>query len=169
MRVEQPRPERPDRATPPDRADVPGLTGRRTYDGPWRFTEQAKDSSVPRLRHEVRDLIRRQEPPVSDDVLQSLLLILSELVTNAVRHAAVLSPEVGVEVSLAGGWLRVAVEDSHPYRPKALEAEPLMGHTSGRGLLLVKAITDEAGGICDVEQTVSGGKVIWAALPLTPP
>ncbi|MDJ1131080.1 ATP-binding protein [Streptomyces iconiensis] len=145
---------------------MPGL---RPYDGPWRFTAQADDASVPRLRHEVRDLIRRQATPVSDDVLDSLLLILSELVTNAVRHAALLSPEIGVEVSLGGGLLRVAVEDDHPYRPKALEAEPFLEHTSGRGLLLVKALTDEAGGVCDVEQTGTGGKVIWAALPLTPP
>lgn len=159
----------PERPVPPDPAELTGLTGRRTYDGPWRFTAPTTDASVPQLRHEVRDLLRRQEPPVSDDVLQSLLLILSELVTNAVRHAALLSPEIGVEVALGGGLLRVAVEDSHPYRPKALEAEPLMENTGGRGLLLVKAVTDEAGGVCDIEQTASGGKIIWAALPLTPP
>ncbi|MGH3324482.1 MAG: ATP-binding protein, partial [Streptomyces sp.] len=87
-------------------------------------------------------------------------------VTNSVRHAALLSPEIGVEVSLGNGWLRVAVEDSHPYRPKALDADPGQEHTGGRGLLLVKMITLEAGGVCDVEQTGAGGKVIWAALPL---
>jgi two-component sensor histidine kinase len=103
---------------------------------------------------------------VPDDTLQSLLLILSELATNAVRHAALLSPEIGVEVELQGGWLRVAVEDSHPYRPKALDAVPSQEHIGGRGLLLVKMITLEAGGRCDVEQTGAGGKVIWAALPV---
>ncbi len=35
----------------------------------------------------------------------------------------------------------------------------------GRGLLLVREIARE-GGVCDVEHTVSGGKGIWAALPL---
>ena len=49
--------------------------------------------------------------------------------------------------------MRVAVEDSHPYRPRALDADPLHEHTGGRGLLLVKMITLEAGGVCDVEQT----------------
>lgn len=29
-------------------------------------------------------------------------------------------------------------------------------------------VTREAGGVCDVEHTSSGGKVIWAALPLKP-
>jgi hypothetical protein len=30
----------------------------------------------------------------------------------------------------------------------------------------VKAITSEAGGVCDVERTAGGGKVVWASLPL---
>lgn len=137
-----------------------------TYEGVWRFTAPALDSSVPQVRHAVRDLIRRQRAPVPDELLQGLLLIASELVTNSVRHAALLSPEVGVEVSLGAGWIRIAVEDNHPYRPKALAADPDEEHTGGRGLLLVKTVVAEAGGNCDVEQTAAGGKVIWAALPL---
>jgi hypothetical protein len=61
-------------------------------------------------------------------------------------------------------WIRIAVEDNHPYRPKALETDH--ARTGGRGLLLVKSVTTEAGGSCDVAQTPNGGKVIWAALPL---
>jgi anti-sigma regulatory factor (Ser/Thr protein kinase) len=136
-------------------------------EGTWRFTAPALDSSVPRLRHAVRDLVRRQGV-VPDDILQNLLLILSELATNAVRHAALLSPEIGVEVGLREGWLSIAVEDSHPYRPKALDADPDQEHTGGRGLLLVTVITTESGGHCDIQQTGTGGKVIWAALPLPP-
>jgi histidine kinase-like protein len=140
-------------------------TGSRSCEGTWRFTAPALDCSVPRLRHAVRDLVRRQGV-VPEEILQNLLLILSELATNAVRHAALLSPEIGVEVRLQGGWLRIAVEDSHPYRPKALDADPDQEHIGGRGLLLVKMITSGSGGLCDVEQTGTGGKVIWAALPL---
>lgn len=135
--------------------------------GSWRFTAPTTDASVPRLRHTVRELLERQPTHVPEDTLQGALLITSELVTNAVRHAALLSPEIAVEVALGGGWLRIAVEDSHPYRPKALAAEPYAEQTGGRGLLLVKALAGEAGGRCDVEQTGAGGKVIWAALPLT--
>ncbi|HET6856843.1 MAG TPA: ATP-binding protein, partial [Streptomyces sp.] len=54
-----------------------------------------------------------------------------------------------------------------PYRPKALERD--YAQTGGRGLLLVREITLEAGGVCDIEQTASGGKVIWVALPLAEP
>lgn len=102
--------------------------------------------------------------PIEDDILQGLLLIVSELVTNAVKHAALLSPELAVEVAIAADWVRVSVEDNHPYRPTALETD--YAQTGGRGLLLVKVITAEAGGTCDVEHTASGGKIIWAALPL---
>jgi two-component sensor histidine kinase len=118
---------------------------------------------VPQARHAVRDLLASRKVPAGDELLEGLLLIVSELVTNAVRHAAVLSPEISVEVAVGADWVRVAVRDDHPYRPKALEAD--LGQIGGRGLLLVKAITAEAGGVCDVEQTESGGKVIWAALP----
>ncbi|MFJ6726462.1 MULTISPECIES: ATP-binding protein [unclassified Streptomyces] len=148
--------------------DPPGNRGPRalSYEGVWRFTAPAADASVPQARHAVRDLLHRQGVPASDDVVQGLLLIVSELVTNAVRHAALLSPVVGVEVAVGAQWVRVAVEDNHPYRPTALEADH--GRTGGRGLLLVREITREAGGMCDVEHTAGGGKVIWAALPLTP-
>ncbi|MFJ9714554.1 ATP-binding protein [Streptomyces sp. NPDC101213] len=136
------------------------------YEGVWRFTASAVDASVPQARHAVRDLLHRQGVPASDDLVQGLLLIVSELVTNAVRHAALLSPVLAVEVAVGAEWVRVSVEDSHPYRPTALETDH--GRTGGRGLLLVREIAREAGGVCDVEHTASGGKVIWAALPLKP-
>jgi two-component sensor histidine kinase len=144
-------------------AEAPPATTR-PYEGAWRFTAPALDSSVPQARHAVRDLIADRHVPVDDELLQGLLLIVSELVTNAVRHAALLSPEIAVEVAVGADWVRVAVEDNHPYRPKALQAGN--ADTGGRGLLLVKAITTEAGGMCDVEHIDSGGKVVWAALPL---
>ncbi|MCS0638012.1 ATP-binding protein [Streptomyces sp. LP05-1] len=148
-------------AVPPGAA-----SGAPAYATAWRFTAPAVEITVPRIRHAVRDLLERQGVPVPDDTAQGLLVILSELVTNAVRHAALLSPEVGVEVALGERWVRVAVEDDHPYRPTALEADE--DRTGGRGLLLVREITREAGGAYDVEHTAGGGKVVWAALPLTP-
>jgi anti-sigma regulatory factor (Ser/Thr protein kinase) len=144
----------------------PGPPDPLPYEGVWRFTAPAVDASVPQARHAVRDLLYRQGVPVSEDLVQGLLLIVSELVTNAVRHAALLSPMLAVEVAVGAEWVRVSVEDDHPYRPTALEADH--GRTGGRGLLLVSEITREAGGVCDVEHTASGGKVIWAALPLKP-
>ncbi|MFF9350634.1 ATP-binding protein [Streptomyces sp. NPDC014734] len=135
-----------------------------SYEGVWRFTAPAVDASVPRARHAVRDLLNRQGVPIDTDIAEGLLLIVSELATNAVKHAALLSPELAVEVAVGAEWVRVSVEDNHPYRPTALETDH--GQTGGRGLLLVREITREAGGACDVQQTARGGKIIWAALPL---
>ncbi|WP_138962759.1 ATP-binding protein [Streptomyces sp. YIM 121038] len=145
---------------------LPRGSGPVPYEGVWRFTAPAVDASVPQARRAVRDLLARQGVPAPDDLVQGLLLIVSELVTNAVRHAALLSPTLAVEVAVGAEWVRVSVEDNHPYRPTALVADH--GQTGGRGLLLVREITREAGGACDVEHTANGGKVIWAALPLKP-
>ncbi|GAA0412431.1 ATP-binding protein [Streptomyces luteireticuli] len=150
-------PPEPGRAAPRKPVECAG------YDGIWRFTAPALPSTVPRARHGVHDLMCRQNVPLRPDRLDGLLLIVSELVTNAVQHAAVLSPEIVVEISLGQGWVRVAVEDGHPFRPRPLEADE--ERTGGRGLLLVQAVVDEAGGRCDVEHTPGGGKVVWAALP----
>ncbi|MCX4790753.1 MULTISPECIES: ATP-binding protein [unclassified Streptomyces] len=136
-----------------------------SYEGVWRFTAPAVDVSVPQARHAVRDLLNRQGVPLDEDVAEGLLLIVSELVTNAVKHAALLSPELAVEVAVGAEWVRVSVEDNHPYRPTALETD--YAQTGGRGLLLVREITREAGGACDVEHTAGGGKIIWAVLPLS--
>lgn len=146
---------------------APGGTGPGPVEGVWRFAAPSRDSSVPQARHAVRDLLAAQGiagRPHCEDLVQGLLLIVSELVTNAVKHAAVLSPRVVVEVVIGGGWVRIAVEDGHPYRPTALQSDH--GRTGGRGLLLVKAVALEAGGACDVERTANGGKVVWASLPI---
>lgn len=152
---------------PPEPVHTADAAPPRPYEGAWRFTAPALDSSVPQARHAVRDLIARRRVPADDDLLQGLLLIVSELVTNAVKHAALLSPEIAVEVTVTSGWVRVGVEDNHPYRPSPLHAD--LERCGGRGLMLVAAIAAEAGGSCDVHHTAAGGKVVWARLPLSGP
>ncbi|WP_374105929.1 ATP-binding protein [Kitasatospora sp. RG8] len=135
-------------------------------EGVWRFAVPAAEASVPRTRHAVRDRLLAQGMAGVryQELVDDVLLIVSELVSNAVTHAAELSPEVTTELAVRGGWVRVSVEDGDPYRPKALETDT--GRTGGRGLLLVKSVTLQAGGVCDVERTGEGGKVIWASLPI---
>ncbi|WP_347877093.1 ATP-binding protein [Streptomyces albus] len=106
----------------------------------------------------------RRAVPVRGELMDTVLLIVTELVANAARHAALLTREIGIEVSAGAGWVGVAVEDGHPYRPAALESGRL--DTGGRGLLLVTSLTREAGGAWDVERTASGGKTVWVRLPL---
>jgi two-component sensor histidine kinase len=143
------------------------LTAPPACEGTWRFTAPLDTASVPRTRHAVRDLLTERRIPLAPAALDGLLLIVSELVTNAVRHAARLSPEIAVRLDIGHGRLRLAVADNHPYRPKALEADA--GDLGGRGLWLVKAVTAEAGGACGVAPAAGGGKIIWVEVPLAPP
>ncbi|MFD8968284.1 ATP-binding protein [Streptomyces sp. NPDC059568] len=92
------------------------------------------------------------------------LLILSELVTNSVRHAAVCSPNVTVIYAAGPDTLAFAVHDRHPYQP-ALYAS-VTGAGSG-GLATVVELTLGLGGTAVVRGDADGrGKSIWITLPL---
>ncbi|GAB2591286.1 ATP-binding protein [Streptomyces capparidis] len=97
---------------------------------------------------------------------ETALLVLSELTTNAVRHAAALSPRMHVSVALADGALTVAVHDRHPLRP-ATPPEPHPDGTGGWGLRMVEALVAEAGGSKSVPADPDGaGKTVVVRLPL---
>lgn len=77
---------------------------------------------------------------VSQDVLESAELVLSELVTNALRVPVPSDRQVGVRIarSLAEGLLRLEVSDAGEGRPEV--RAPGDEETCGRGLLLVEAL-----------------------------
>ncbi|WP_406391183.1 ATP-binding protein [Streptomyces sp. NBC_00882] len=92
------------------------------------------------------------------------LLILSELVTNSVRHAADLSPQLTVIYAAGEDTLAFAVHDRHPHQP-ALYAT-LTDAASG-GLATVMELTLGLGGTAVVRADADGrGKSIWITLPL---
>ncbi|MFB7945821.1 ATP-binding protein [Kitasatospora phosalacinea] len=162
--------EQTDKAAPVTATWWPGREpGPGPEPGVWRFSAVSHEASVPRTRHAVRDRLLAQGMAGEryQELVDDLLLIVSELVSNAVTHAAVLSPEVVCELAIGPDRVRISVVDGHPYRPKAQENDP--ARPGGRGLLLVKSVTLQAGGECDVERTEDGGKVIWASLPLPGP
>jgi hypothetical protein len=92
------------------------------------------------------------------------LLILGELVTNSVRHAAVCSPQLTVTYAAGGDCLAFGVHDRHPYQP------PLHGAAVGGGtggLATVMELILGLGGSAVVHPDADGlGKSIWIALPL---
>ncbi|MFJ6824854.1 ATP-binding protein [Streptomyces niveus] len=95
------------------------------------------------------------------DALDDVVLVASELVTNAVRATGQKAGHrVAVQLRVAGRSLYIEVWDNVPGVPevKHLEADA----EGGRGLQLVEALTTRWG-IC---QPRSGGKVVWAELPL---
>ncbi|MGW3943438.1 ATP-binding protein [Streptomyces phaeochromogenes] len=92
------------------------------------------------------------------------LLILSELVTNSVRHAADLSPQLTVIYAAGEDTLAFAVHDRHPHQP-ALYAT--VTDAASGGLATVMELTLGLGGTAVVRGDADGrGKSIWITLPL---
>ncbi|UNZ21303.1 ATP-binding protein [Streptomyces sp. 891-h] len=122
-------------------------------------------TSVPRSRAEV-DQVLSSWGLATHPIRDAVLLIVSELVTNAVRHAAVCSSAVDVALAMADGQLDVAVHDRHPHRPRALPT-PREDGDGGFGLHLVQHLAVEAGGSTAVPADPDGGgKTVTVTLPL---
>jgi anti-sigma regulatory factor (Ser/Thr protein kinase) len=91
------------------------------------------------------------------------LIVLSELVTNAVRHAHV-SPDRAIETRFqhAGDDLRIEVHDSSDVRPHQHAAAS--DSECGRGLVLVGVLADQWG----VSERGGVGKSVWALMSVSP-
>ncbi|WP_372509520.1 SpoIIE family protein phosphatase [Streptomyces humicola] len=87
----------------------------------------------------------------------AVLLVVSELVTNAMVHTR---GEVRLDLTLAGDRLRVAVSDSSPRAP-VRQTSVDWEATGGRGLLLVEAVSESWGSV-----PLSGGKQVWGEIAL---
>jgi anti-sigma regulatory factor (Ser/Thr protein kinase) len=85
-------------------------------------------------------------------------LVVTELATNAVRHARTLFT---VAMTWDGRRLRIEVSDAQPVPPRPADEPPSPDATGGRGLLLVEQLTDRWG--YDPHER---GKTIWCDLLL---
>jgi signal transduction histidine kinase/DNA-binding response OmpR family regulator len=92
------------------------------------------------------------------DVVSDVQLIVSELVTNAVRHAA---GPMRCRVRLDERRLVVDVADGGTDRPQTREFDPAA--PNGRGLHLVQALSSEWG-----VRPTGAGKSIWCVVPTAP-
>ncbi len=93
-------------------------------------------------------------------VADEAVLIVSELVTNAIVHSG--GREITVTLSLRSGFLRIDVRDGVPSfhaRPKA----PRDADENGRGLVLVQSLAEEGRGSWGVEDA---GTTTWCELRL---
>ncbi|MBW8801142.1 MAG: ATP-binding protein [Streptomyces sp.] len=92
------------------------------------------------------------------------LLIVSELVTNSVRHAAVVSPQLTVIYAAGPDCLAFAVHDRHPYQPVLYEAVT-DSEVGGLGTVM-ELVLGLAGTAVVRADADGGGKSIWITLPL---
>ncbi|MFE5856159.1 ATP-binding protein [Streptomyces sp. NPDC056500] len=92
------------------------------------------------------------------------LLVLAELVTNSVRHAAELSPTITVLLAAGPETLAFAVHDKHPYRPELYGPG---ASAAGGGLATVTELITGLGGTAAVHGDAKGpGKSVWITVPL---
>jgi serine phosphatase RsbU (regulator of sigma subunit)/GAF domain-containing protein/anti-sigma regulatory factor (Ser/Thr protein kinase) len=109
-------------------------------------------ASVGQARRAARAALRAWGTP--EDLEGDALVVVSELVTNAVLHAR---SDITLRLSLRGSHLRVEVGDADPSLPELRPYGPEAG--TGRGLALVAAATDRWGA-----EPAAEGKVVWAEL-----
>jgi serine/threonine-protein kinase RsbW len=120
----------------------------------FSITLPATAASATAARSEVsRQLAQR----VTNGVLEDVRLLLTELVTNALRHSN-MSPEdeIGVKAELDGGTVRIEVHDPGRNGPVEVRSPGVRG--GGYGLVLVDMLTSQWG----VDRL--DGTTVWAEL-----
>lgn len=105
---------------------------------------------------EARRLVEEELGPTGagDDTLLHTQLVVTELVTNAARHART---PVEVTVSTALGRVRIEARDGSAAIPTSPVVDTPTRH---RGIHLIEDLSDGWG----VEPQASGGKVVWCEL-----
>jgi len=121
----------------------------------------ALPSSVPWARRVLRHMLRQWE---LEAVADAGLLLLSELVTNAVQASSDGAVQerksqqmICLALQLTDASLVIRVWDANPALPVLQEADVTGDH--GRGLLLVDFLADSWG-----HYAADGGKVVWCEI-----
>jgi anti-sigma regulatory factor (Ser/Thr protein kinase) len=115
-------------------------------------------SGGPRAVAEARDAIGLLSRDLGLDVIDLLRLLISELVTNSVRHGgAGHDGIVKLEVSVSNGRVRAEVMDLGPGFSRRHLRAPAPGAESGWGLTIVERLAADWG-------TNHGGRCVWVEL-----
>jgi anti-sigma regulatory factor (Ser/Thr protein kinase) len=112
---------------------------------------------------QARRFLLAKLPAAWGDDADDLVLMLSELATNAVQHAAT-EFEVAVRVSPDRGRVRVEVSDVAAGYPTPLE--PALDALHGRGLHIVRSLADAWGIEARRDRP---GKTVWFSVVLPAP
>jgi two-component sensor histidine kinase len=99
---------------------------------------------------EARDRLRGMLPFWADEERQTAVLLLSEVVTNALRHAP---GAMDVSLTEAHGHLFAKVHDDSPSAPMSREGDEF----GGRGMDILDALAHRWG----VHQHFHDGKTVW--------
>lgn len=143
-------------------APQPVHDSRREYAHQVSFRLPAATASVGAARAYTAELLDAWD--VAGEVAEDAVLVVSELVTNAVAHTA--SEQVVCRLRSGERRLYVEVEDEARGCTFPVRRTPAPASPRGRGLLLVEALS-LAWGVMDAPQGC--GRIVWAELPSPAP
>ncbi len=127
------------------------------------FSLPPSAADVPGVRSALVETLLEWGIPAGGELVHTIGLIASELVTNAVNHAGVFTPSIVVTLRLGDdGTLELGVRDNSRDVPRPTAASPEATH--GRGTAIVDALLTEYGGGLTAERHPDG-KTVWARLP----
>ena len=112
---------------------------------------------VPRLVSDARRFVLEHAPDLPPETQDSLVLLTSELVTNAVLHART---EIELGITIGDESIVVTVHDLDLARS---EQDPYASREGGWGLGLVSALAE----VSAMQTDPAGGKVAWFRLGRT--
>jgi anti-sigma regulatory factor (Ser/Thr protein kinase) len=121
------------------------------------MTLPAESDSVRLARHAARTVLAAWRLAHLEE---TAVLIVSELVTNAVRHATG-TDAIEVDLHATRTWLRIEIQDTDRSWPRP--RVPGGFEESGFGFVLVDALASKWG----VRETATG-KAVWAELDIPP-
>jgi anti-sigma regulatory factor (Ser/Thr protein kinase) len=124
--------------------------------GHWRLP--CDPASVSRARSAAHSFLADSHRSGNEDVA---LLLISELMSNAVVHAQGLRP-IDLRLEVRAERLHIEVEDGDPTPP--VRRDVRLGDDRGRGLLIVDRMADEWGW----SPARAGGKRVWCEVRALP-
>jgi anti-sigma regulatory factor (Ser/Thr protein kinase) len=124
---------------------------------PWSITESREFSPIPASVSGARRYVERVLRSCPPDVVDRVQLITSELATNCVVHART---PFEVLVTSGDGEIKVEVRDSSRQQP--VPRRPRNDEPTGRGLMIVSALSDDWG----IVPVGEGGSTVWFTLRL---
>jgi anti-sigma regulatory factor (Ser/Thr protein kinase) len=121
---------------------------------PWAVSSTYELPSRPSSARLARRLARGAMGGCSEPLVETAELLITELISNAIRHAS--SPPV-LRIDVDSGTVRIAVSDESTKTPDVRHAG--LEDEDGRGLLLVESLATSWGWT-----RTTGGKQIWFTL-----
>ncbi|WP_262387151.1 ATP-binding protein [Streptomyces sp. TRM49041] len=125
-------------------------------DAPSVLLLESEPRSAKAAREFVREYVGCHVPDASPDHVESVVLVTSELVTNALRYGTEPGDSVRVRIDADGARTRIEVQD--PVRRRPRPRPESRERDRGRGLIILDHLCPDAWGVDDIPF----GKSVWA-------